>query len=186
MANYVSHLNNWFGKISVMEEEVRPTHISIYFTLFSIWNINRFSKSIKITRNDVMQISKVGGNATYSRCMKDMVEWGWIEYKPSDRMYQMSEVIMLPMLPIDEVNNKAKRGKKTGGNDGTPSVQNNGDNSTASETNNGTTDGTTESTTGRTSTESKLNKFNKQYYKQGKQETENNSNNLNTNYDEEI
>lgn len=160
MANYVAHLNSWFKQISLMKEEVRPSHISIYISLFSIWNINRFAHRIKITRSELMVASKVGGNNTYCKCMNDMVKWGWIEYRRPLARYEMSEVVMLPMPCL-----KAQKGE--------------GKHSTSEST----TSNTASSTERIPESKPKEYQFNKQY-KQGKLGKQNLKNNKD--YNEEI
>lgn len=93
--NYISHLNHWFEMIRV-HQEVKPTHITIYFILFQLWNTNRFSVEFSINRHEMINLSKLGSTSTYSKCMADLHRWGWINYKPSTSKYGVSTVALFP------------------------------------------------------------------------------------------
>ncbi len=94
--NYIKHLNHWF-EIMRTKEEVKPTHISLYLALFYLWNQNRFSPSFSINRQEMMNISKIGGYTTYSKCMRELHVWGWINYFPSTSKYGLSVVSLTPL-----------------------------------------------------------------------------------------
>lgn len=91
--NYILHLNNWLVALQA-KEEAKPTHISLYLALFNHWNKQRFADRIFVTRFDLMEMSKIGSNTTYSNCMSALHEWGWIYYSPSNSTYAKSEVRM--------------------------------------------------------------------------------------------
>lgn len=91
--NYVRHLNHWFELI-IANQEVRPTHITLYFVLFQLWNTSRFADSFSINRHEMINLSKLGSKSTYSRCMSDLHQWGWIQYKPSTNKYGVSTISM--------------------------------------------------------------------------------------------
>jgi hypothetical protein len=55
----------------------------MYLALFQCWNMSRFKNPISICRDEVMKISKVGSNATYHKCMKELHQLGYIRYVPS-------------------------------------------------------------------------------------------------------
>ena len=80
--NYIQHLSTFFGMI-YEDGRLSPAHISLYMALFQFWNINRFQNPISICRGEVMNLSKIGSKATYTRCLKELHEWGFIQYTPS-------------------------------------------------------------------------------------------------------
>ena len=82
---------------SAIKEDPRiaPTHISLYMALFQFYNLNKFQHPIKITRTAVMEVAKISGLATYHKCMKDLVEFGYIQYEPSFNPAISSQVYLL-------------------------------------------------------------------------------------------
>lgn len=82
MVNYIRHLESAFDKIST-DERLTTCHTSLYYSLFHLWNLSKFQNPISICRSEVMKTSKIGSANTYTRCLKQLDEWGYIEYIPS-------------------------------------------------------------------------------------------------------
>ena len=80
--NYIKHLTGFFEKVST-DYELNPTHISLYMAIFQLWNQNRFQNPISISRDELMRISKIASTATYHKCMRDLTEREYVNYKPS-------------------------------------------------------------------------------------------------------
>jgi hypothetical protein len=56
--------------------------------------MNRFQNPISINRSEVMRVSKIGSNATYHRCIKQLDEWSYLEYIPSYNPMKGSKINM--------------------------------------------------------------------------------------------
>jgi hypothetical protein len=80
--NYITHLTGFFERISI-DERLNPTHISLYMALFQMWNMNRFTNPISISRSEIMRLSKIYSNATYHKCIRELHEFEYIQYLPS-------------------------------------------------------------------------------------------------------
>lgn len=65
------------------DPRVGPSHISLYMALFQLYNLNGFTNPINISRKKVMPLAKISGFATFHRCIKDLSEFGYLEYRPS-------------------------------------------------------------------------------------------------------
>lgn len=91
--NYIKHLNGVFRQVE-RDSRLNPTHISMYMALFQMWNRNRFPETFFIDRGDIMQLAKIGSKATYHRCLKDLDNWGYVEYMPSHNPYKGSQINM--------------------------------------------------------------------------------------------
>jgi hypothetical protein len=89
--NYIFHLTGFYGKIQE-DNRLNPTHISLYLALFQFWNLNRFRNPISISRNEMMKLSKISAFGTYHKCIKELQEFGYIEYIPSFNPYKGSLV----------------------------------------------------------------------------------------------
>ena len=89
--NYIKHLTAFFDRI-IRDNDLNPTHISLYIGLFQHWNVNRFISPVSISRDEVMRISKIASKATYHKCMKELHEKGYIRYEPSFNPFKGSLV----------------------------------------------------------------------------------------------
>ena len=78
----VKELTSFYSAIKT-DNRIGTTHISLYMALFQFYNINKLNNPIVITRTAVMEAAKISGLATYHKCMKDLVEFGYIQYLPS-------------------------------------------------------------------------------------------------------
>lgn len=65
------------------DRRISTVHISLYMGFFFLWSLRNFQNPISITRSEMMQIAKIGGYATYHKCIKDLHAYGYIEYLPS-------------------------------------------------------------------------------------------------------
>lgn len=92
--NYIKHLTGFFKK-AADEKKLNPTHISLYIALFQCWNVNRFKNPTGISRDQIMNASKINSNATYHKCMKDLQSLGFIEYLPTYNPHSSSNIIMI-------------------------------------------------------------------------------------------
>ncbi len=89
--NYIRHLTGFYEKIHE-DSRLNPTHISLYLALFQFWNLNHFQNPISISRNEMMKLSKIAALGTYHKCIKDLQDFGYIEYLPSFNPYKGSMV----------------------------------------------------------------------------------------------
>ncbi len=80
--NYIKHVTAVFYRMAD-DERLSPFHISLYFTLFQFWNLNRFKNPISIARQETMRLSKIGSVNTYIKCIKELDKWQYIKYIPS-------------------------------------------------------------------------------------------------------
>lgn len=80
--NYVLHHRTVYFKMSE-DERLSPYHLSVYNALFMLWNECGFATKLSINRNDVMKLSKIGNQNTYTKVLKQLHEYGYILYEPS-------------------------------------------------------------------------------------------------------
>ena len=73
----------WFYKVIMNDARIGTSHISLYMALFQSWNLNAFCSPVSINRQEVMKLAKVSSSATYHKCMRDLVAYGYINYIPS-------------------------------------------------------------------------------------------------------
>mgnify|MGYP001055804656 CR=1 FL=1 len=89
--NYIKHLRGFYQRVE-SDENITAHHISLYMALFQVWNIQRFRKRFDIIRQDLMAMSRIGSAHTYARCMKQLNDWGYIEYAPPSNRFSASQV----------------------------------------------------------------------------------------------
>ena len=90
----VKELTNFYSAIK-SDPRIGTTHISLYMALFQFYNLNKLSNPILITRTSVMEAAKISGLATYHKCIKDLHEFGYIQYQPSYNPAISSQVYLL-------------------------------------------------------------------------------------------
>jgi hypothetical protein len=91
--NYIKQLTEALMRFSD-DDRLNPSHVSLYLALFQFWNMNRFQNPISINRSEAMRVSKIGSNATYHRCIKQLHQWGYLEYIPSYNPMRGSKINM--------------------------------------------------------------------------------------------
>ena len=90
----VKELTNFYSAIKD-DNRIGISHISMYMALFQFYNLNSFTNPILITRSIVMEAAKINGLATYHKCIKDLHEFGYIQYLPSYNPAVNSQVYLL-------------------------------------------------------------------------------------------
>jgi hypothetical protein len=103
--NYIKHLTGFFDRV-VPDDRLNPTHISLYLSLFQYWNINRFQNPISISRDEVMKVSKISAKATYHKCMRELHNFGYIQYVPSYNPFKGSLIYLVVFDPDYEPDQK--------------------------------------------------------------------------------
>ncbi len=99
--NYIKHLAGFFNRVAT-DERLNPTHVSMYVSLFQFWNANRFKNPLSISRNELMKVSKISAKATYHKCMRELNEWQYLQYKPSYNPFKGSLVYLFNLQVGDE------------------------------------------------------------------------------------
>ena len=92
-ANFILHLL-LLKEAFIYDHRLTPWHVSLYYALFFEWNKNGFNNPFAIFRSSMMSQSKIGSANTYSKCIKELQEFGYIEYFPSHNPYKGSLVNM--------------------------------------------------------------------------------------------
>lgn len=104
--NYIRHLTGFFEKIQE-DNRLNPTHISLYLALFQFWNLNHFQNPISISRQEMMKLSKISSFGTYHKCIKDLQEFGYIQYIPSFNPYKGSMVNLFNFDRVEHTNSES-------------------------------------------------------------------------------
>ena len=91
--NYITHLTNFFERVT-RDSRLNPTHVSLYVSVFQMWNLSRFKNPVSISRDELMKISKISAKGTYHKCMRELHNFGYLSYHPSFNPYKGSVVYL--------------------------------------------------------------------------------------------
>ncbi len=95
-ANYLTHMNGFIATASA-DKRLKPAHISLYLTLFGIWNRYFFMNPFPISRIHVMQASHIGSKVTYIQALRDLHAFGYIRYYRSESIGAAPQISILPI-----------------------------------------------------------------------------------------
>jgi len=92
----VNFIHQFLLAVDKIQEEdgMNPTHVSLFLGLFIMWNLNHFKNPISINRAQMLRVSKIGSKHTYLKCIRDLEQMGFIEYKPSKNPVRGSLIYM--------------------------------------------------------------------------------------------
>lgn len=76
-----------------------PLHISLYMSILYCWLRKHTEGAVCVTGRELMPIAKIGGLTPMYRTLKELDEYGYIDYKPSHSLSDKSR-IYLPLLRL--------------------------------------------------------------------------------------
>jgi len=71
-----------FYKLCGADNRISPVHISLYFALLVQADLTGIDLIIPV-RDELMLRAKVSSTVTYHRCLRELHEYGYIDYRPS-------------------------------------------------------------------------------------------------------
>lgn len=75
-------LSSYFERVA-LDERLFPTHISLFMALFYFSSGEHPGMPFQASRPKLMRFSRIRSIATYHKNIKDLINYGYIEYKPS-------------------------------------------------------------------------------------------------------
>lgn len=76
-------------------DKILPTHTSLFAAMVLCCRLQGAQNSFRVTRRELMQLSAIRSFFTYHKCMRELVEKGFISYRPSYDPITASEVTFL-------------------------------------------------------------------------------------------
>jgi hypothetical protein len=76
------------------DNRLQPSHLCLYISMFSLWERSRFIIPFRISRKQLMKLSKVKSTATYHKCIRELVSFGYIDYEPSYDHFKGSQIVI--------------------------------------------------------------------------------------------
>ena len=90
----LDQLSDFIGR-AASDERLKPTHISLYFALCHAWIVNRFQQCYNVSRRQLMRLSRIQSKSTYHKAISELVDMGYISYRPSYHPKEGSKVTLL-------------------------------------------------------------------------------------------
>lgn len=75
------------------DSRLNTSHLSLYMALLTCWQNQECNGQFKISRKEIMRLSKIAAISTYHRCMREMIQYGYFKYEPEYDSYKGSKVI---------------------------------------------------------------------------------------------
>ena len=70
--------------IAVYEDpRISITHICVYAALLQYWSEHHFENPLYVYSYEIMRIAKMSASATYHKAIRELSEYGYLEYTPS-------------------------------------------------------------------------------------------------------
>ena len=91
--NYIKHLESIHSAF-VEDSRITPFHVSLYMALFHQWNSAMFPEQLSIARSEIMRYAKLGSVNTYTKCLKELHAFNYLNYVPSKNPYVGSLINM--------------------------------------------------------------------------------------------
>lgn len=91
---------------------ITTTHISLYMSLFEHWHRQGFINPVTFNRQEIMACAKISGLATYHRCIKDLANFGYIQYLPSFNHLVSTRAYLLFPDDLPLVDSRRKPGER--------------------------------------------------------------------------
>ena len=85
-------INNFYETIAE-DNRIGYSHISLYITLLYFIHDGPLNNTLHIYRNKIMQTARMS-RRTYNKCMRELVDYGYLKYEPSSNPARGSKVIL--------------------------------------------------------------------------------------------
>ncbi len=74
------------------DNRVTVWHISLYMSILNLWSQEGYKNQVKIKRENLMMLAHFKSITTYHKCINQLQEFGYINYKPTYDYYDGSAV----------------------------------------------------------------------------------------------
>jgi hypothetical protein len=81
-----------FFKAIEKDHRISITHIGIYAALLQFRTEKGFVNPIEVYRLEIMKLAKISGPVTYHKCIRELNEYGYINYLPKRNRNQKSTI----------------------------------------------------------------------------------------------
>lgn len=85
-------INNFYETIAD-DNRIGYSHISLYVALLYYIQDKPLQNPLHIYRNKIMQTARMS-RRTYNKCMRELVDYGYLKYEPSSNPARGSKIIL--------------------------------------------------------------------------------------------
>jgi len=79
----------------IKDQRMLHSHLCLYTALLSLREKSNYSTPVRISRKELILLSKIKSTATYHKCMAQLVCYEYIIYQPSYDYFKGSQVTLL-------------------------------------------------------------------------------------------
>ncbi len=94
MSPHTKHLVRVFRKLD-SDNRITAWHVSLYMSLFYVWSLNGVTNTIQVSRSHLMKLSHIKSIVTYHKCIRQLQEYGYIDYMATYHPTNGSRVTLL-------------------------------------------------------------------------------------------
>jgi hypothetical protein len=88
------HLKKVFRRLDA-DDRITAWHISLYMGIYYIWSLSGLTRNIQVSRKRLMTLSHIKSIVTYHKCIRQLQEYGYIEYSATYHPIKGSRVTLL-------------------------------------------------------------------------------------------
>lgn len=78
-----------------IDSRLHPSHICLYVSMVAVWECSQYKDRFNVSRKQLMKLSKIKSTATYYKCIRELTEFGYIEYRSSYNPFKCSELSII-------------------------------------------------------------------------------------------
>lgn len=90
------YIEHFFAKVR-QDKNLHSSHISLYMAIIRVWMEQRSGDQIVVSRQQLMELSKIGSRATYHRCITYLCKIDVIKYYPTYDSYVGTKIKLLAL-----------------------------------------------------------------------------------------
>jgi hypothetical protein len=104
-----NHFITAYRKIS-SDKRIQLSHIVFYINLLAYWQEQDYQNPLAVSSKKLMPTARIKSKVTYHKCLKDLKEFGYIEYTPSYDPLRESTITLL--YPFELTQSKEVKAQK--------------------------------------------------------------------------
>ena len=91
-----------FLKLASKNNRFHQSHFSLYSAILMCYTKGLCQNPFRVSRRELMKHSAIHSFATYHKCMKALVSYGYIDYQPSYHPTLASQITLLNDTDADD------------------------------------------------------------------------------------
>lgn len=91
----MNYLPATFMKRAADDHRLLPSHLSLVMAIFYSRTDDTPGAATRVSRSRLMRFSRIKSIATYHKCLKDLIGFGYISYEPSYHPTNASSIWLL-------------------------------------------------------------------------------------------